>query len=77
MEGLVGAFLLGLAIGVVGTGALAHNWPLMFVDPKKYFLKLQRKVERKLDQYEEDSKKEIKAALRKLASAVSHIDLIK
>ena len=77
MGELIGAFLLGLAIGVVGTGALAHNWPLMFVDPKRYFLKLQRKVEKKLDQCEEGSKKEIKAALRKLASAVGHIDLIK
>ena len=77
MGELVGAFLLGLAAGIVGTGALAHNWPLMFVNPKKYFLKLQRKVERKLDQYEEGSKKEIKAALRKLANAVNLIDLVK
>jgi len=77
MGELVGVFLLGLAAGIVGTGALAHNWPLMFVDPKKYFLKLERKVERKLDQYEEGSKKEIKAALRKLANAVNLIDLIK
>ena len=77
MGELVGAFLLGLAAGIVGTGALAHNWPLMFVNPKKYFLKLQRKVERKLDQYEESSKKEIKAALRKLANAVNLIDLVK
>ena len=77
MGELVGVFLLGLAVGIVGTGALAHNWPLMFVDPKKYFLKLEGKVERKLDQYEEGSKKEIKAALRKLANAVNLIDLIK
>jgi len=77
MGELVGVFLLGLAAGIVGTGALAHNWPLMFVNPKEYFLKLERRVERKLDQYEEGSKKEIKAALRKLVNAVNLIDLIK
>jgi len=77
MEGLIGAFILGLVVGIVGTGALAHNWPLMFVSPKKYFLKWERKIEKGLDRYEEGAKKEIKAALRRLILAVNRIDLIK
>jgi len=77
MMELIAAFVLGLVVGVVGTGALAHNWPLMFVNPKKYFVKWGRKMEKKLDQYEEGTKKEIKSALKRLAVLVNQIDLIK
>ena len=77
MEGLILAFVLGLVAGIVGTGALAHNWPLMFVNPKKYFMKWERKIEKGLDRYEEGAKKEIKAALRRLILAVNRIELIK
>ena len=77
MEKLIIAFGLGLVAGIAGTGALAHNWPLMFVSPKKYFLKWERRIEKGLDRYEEGAKKEIKAALRRLILAVNRIDLIK
>jgi len=77
MEGLIIAFVLGLIVGIVGTGALAHNWPLMFVSPKKYFLKWERKIEKGLDRYEEEVKREIKGTLRKLILAINRIDLIK
>ena len=77
MMELIVAFVLGLVVGIVGTGALAHNWPLMFVNPKKYFIKWARKMEKGLDKYEEETKKEIKRALKRLVTTVNQIDLIK
>jgi len=71
------ALIVGFAGGVIGTGALAHNWPLLFIDPEKFFLKLQRKVEKKLDYLEEESKKKVKKALNDMARTVSYINLIK
>ena len=71
------ALIVGFAGGVIGTGALAHNWPLLFIDPEKFFLKLQRKVEKKLDYLEEESKKKVKKALNDMARTVGYINLIK
>ena len=71
------ALIVGFAGGVIGTGALARNWPLLFIDPEKFFLKLQRKVEKKLDYLEEESKKKVKKALNDMAKTVGYINLIK
>lgn len=69
--------IVGFVGGAIGIAALAHNWPLLFIDPEKFFLKLQRKVEKKLDYLEEESKKKVKKALNDMAKTVSYINLIK
>jgi len=74
---IIVAFVIGFVAGMIGTGSLAHNFPLMFVDPEKYFFKLQKKVERKLDNIEEGSKDKIKRALRELSNAINKINLVK
>jgi len=69
-------FFLGFAVGVVLVAALAHFVPTMFISPEKYFKKIMKKAERKLDRAEEGSKTKIKKMLRELASLIDNIDLI-
>ena len=71
------ALAVGFVAGVIATGALAHNYPLMFIDPEKYFSKLAKKLERKADKVEEGAKSEIKSLLRDLISVVNRINLVR
>ena len=71
------ALIVGFVGGVVGTGALAHNYPFIFVKPKTYLWKLWDKVRKQVNEAEDDVRQDLSDLLHQIGDAINKIDLVK
>lgn len=66
------ALAVGFVGGVIATGALAHNCPSLFINPKKYFWKLWLKVEAEAEKLEGEAKERAEELLAKLTELIKN-----